>query len=244
MPTAGLIGGTGDLGTALSVHLVNGFDAVLLGSREKQKAEATVKKIIGDSSSSSKESSPEVKDKLKPATNQEVAESADVLFATLPAKHAIDAIKELSGHFRGNQLLICTAAPTPKVGSEYLPTLGNNDGGEGRDSITQSIKKIFALHSIEVAAAFQTVPAIALAGKEKFEAADVPVSCDDPETYEKVAKIVRQIPGLRPLYVGNLELSGMVEGLTSILLDVGMHNHMKSPTIRFNASVPSSSSTS
>jgi 8-hydroxy-5-deazaflavin:NADPH oxidoreductase len=232
MTTIGFIGGTGDLGQALAMHLAQDYDEVLLGSREKQKAEEAVKKLTTEKSGREY-----LKDKLKPKTNKEVVESSDIILATLPAKHAVQEVKELIGHFRGNQLLISTAAPTPKVGEDFLPMLGDQDNDDGSsssvtNSIAKQIKRELVLKSIEVGDAFQTVPAEALSKEERIEG-DVPVSCDNKETYEKIAKVINNIEGLRPVYLGSLEVSGMLEGMTSVLLNVGAHNHIKNATIKF-----------
>lgn len=214
------------MGRALAVQLASDYDEVLLGSREKQKAEKVVSELIDKGRGRDKE---DLKEKLKPATNEEVARSSDIVFATLPAKHAVSEIRELVGQFRGDQILISTAAPTPKLGKDFLPSIG----GEPPGSIARRIKEELLPRSVKVAAAFQTVPADTLLEEGRIDA-DVAVSCDDEETYGKVAKIVEKIDGLRPLYLGTLEVSGVLEGLTSVLLNVGEHNHIKSPTIKFN----------
>jgi NADPH-dependent F420 reductase len=231
MTQLGFLGGTGDLGKALAIHLASNYEKTLLGSREKPKAEDTVRKL--QTKMAGREY---LRDRLVPATNVEVAEKCDVIIATLPAKHAVDGVKQLAGHFRGNQLLISTVAPTPKVGDEFLPSLeGKNDNGNGSSSsssITQQLKETTGLHSIRIATAFQTVPADTLMREERFDA-DVPITSDTKETYETVANIVKQIEGLRPLYLGSLQISNVAEGLTSVLLNVGTHNHIKSPAIKF-----------
>ncbi|MGI0091705.1 MAG: NAD(P)-binding domain-containing protein, partial [Nitrososphaerales archaeon] len=90
MTQLGFLGGTGDLGKALVIHLARNYDKVLLGSREKQKAEHTIKEL-----QSNKAGREYLKDKLVPATNEEVAKKSDIIIATLPAKHAVQSIKEL-----------------------------------------------------------------------------------------------------------------------------------------------------
>ena len=229
MPQLGFLGGTGDLGKALALHLAKDYEKTYLGSREKSKAEKVVKEL-----QTKKAGREYLKDRLVPASNQEVARTCDVIIATLPAKHAVQGVKELAGHFRGNQLLISTVAPTPKVGDEFLPAFEKNGDGmkDGSKSITEQMKEETALHTIQLATAFQTVPAKVLYEEEKLEA-DVPITSDTKEVYEKTAQVVRQIEGLRPLYLGTLELSGVAEGMTSILLNVGTHNKLKNPTVKF-----------
>jgi 8-hydroxy-5-deazaflavin:NADPH oxidoreductase len=238
--TIGFLGGTGDLGQALAVRSAGNYE-VLLGSREKQKAEDVVIKIV-----STKSRQEHLKDKLRPSTNRQVVESSDIILVTLPAKHALQEVKGLVGHFRGDQLLISTVAPTPKVGEDFIPTLEEEKKADGEHSssssssssaisIAEQIKDELVLKSINVAAAFQTVPAKALMNQEKTEA-DIPVACDDKDTYDKTARLIRSIDGLRPLYLGSLQTSRTLESLTSILLNVASHNGIKDPVLKFNPS--------
>lgn len=228
MTTLGFLGGTGDLGKALAVHLASDYEKTMIGSREKSKAKKTVEDLVAKMAGREY-----LKDRLVPAENKEVAENCDIIIATLPAKHAVDGVRELAGHFRGNQLLISTVAPTPKIGDEYLPSIENGDReSESSSSITMKLKDATALHSIRVATAFQTVPAKALLNEERVEA-DVPITSEDKEIYEETANIVRKIEGLRPLYLGSPDIAAVAEGLTSVLLNVGTHNNLKDPVMKF-----------
>jgi 8-hydroxy-5-deazaflavin:NADPH oxidoreductase len=219
MTTIGLIGGTGDLGTALAVHLSK-QNEMLLGSRSMDKAKTAVEEILKDKDHDY------LKQNLKPAENSTVVASCGILILTVPHGNTLETISGLASKFRGDQILISATASVSRNEDEF--TVDPNDGEK---SIAVRIREILP-GSVRVAAAFQTVPANILY-REKEISADVPVAAESREVYEKVASIVSQIAGLRPLYLGSLRQAGEVERMTSFLLNIGKRNGLKSPTIKF-----------
>lgn len=222
MSQIGLIGGTGDLGSALAIHLARKYQSVLIGSRSLEKAENSVKEITDEKNATR----PELASKLKPARNETVARTADMIIATVPFENALETIKSLADSFRGNQILISAAASVVKSGSEFHPS-------KDPLSLAQKIREVLP-STISVASAFQTVPANILY-KEMPIRSDVLVACDDAATYSKVAEVVSSIEGLKPFYAGSLEQSSSIEGLTSMLLNVAIKNKLKSPTLQINS---------
>jgi 8-hydroxy-5-deazaflavin:NADPH oxidoreductase len=192
----------------------------MLGSRSLEKAKSAVDEII------SEKNRDYIKNNLKSAENVSVASGCDILILTVPHENALETVRSLSARFRGNQTLISAVASVTKKGEEFTSSNGSNGM-----SYAQKINEVVP-GSVKVAAAFQTVPANILY-REKEISADVPVVTNEPETYHKVASIVSEIDGLRPLYLGSLRLSGEVERLTALLLNIGKRNGLKSPTISF-----------
>ncbi len=219
MTRVGLIGGTGDLGSALALHFSKKHE-VFLGSRNLDKAKSAVGDIY------SEKNRDYVKQNLKAAENAAVAKECDILVLTVPCENALETMENLSAKFRGDQVLISAVAAVTKKGDEFRV----NEDASG-SSFAQRIKQRIP-DSVNVAAAFQTVPANVLY-REKEISADVPVATDKLEVYENVASLVSEISGLRPLYLGSLDLSGEVERLTALLLNIGKRNDLKSPTLKF-----------
>jgi NADPH-dependent F420 reductase len=219
MVLIGLIGGTGDLGSALAVHLTK-KNEVLLGSRSIERARSTVDEIIREKNYDY------IKSNLKPSENTSVVNECDLLILTVPHGNALETIQSLAPKFRGNQTLISAAASVARSGDEF--TTDVNDSGK---SIAQMIQESLP-ESVRVAAAFQTVPANILY-REKEISADVPVTADNKEVYQNAASVISEVEGLRPLYLGTLRLSGEVERLTAFLLNIGKRNGLKSPTVKF-----------
>ena len=218
MFSIGLIGGTGDLGTALAVQLSKKYDSVTIGSRSIEKAKSAVKSILEE-----KGERDYLLNHMKASSNQQVVSTSDLVIATVPHENAIETINALSEYFRGDQLLISAVAVLSKIGNQFFPS-------KSIDSVAKQIKLLLP-PSVEVASAFQTVPASILYKEEKISA-DVLVSAESAQTYEKVAQLISSIEGLRPLYLGNLELAGELERLTALLLNVSIRNKLKSPTLK------------
>lgn len=218
METIGLLGGTGDIGRALAVNLAKKYDRVLLGSRSRDRAEKAVGDILSD-----KGDRPELKNHLFPETNDQVIFSCNDLILTVPNNAAVDTVKSLSGNFRNGQLLLSAVANIGKQGKEFVPV-------RNPSSISKAIQEL--VPTVEVATAFQTLPAHILYSERGIDA-DVLVSCDRRDTFDRASGIISSIQRLRPLYAGSLELSSEVEGLTALLLNVAISNRLKNPTLKF-----------
>ena len=221
MPSIGLVGGTGDLGTALAVQLSAKYESVTIGSRSVEKAKASVTKILEE-----KLERKYLLSHLKAGSNREVVSGCDYVILTVPHENSVQTVKELSADFRGNQVLISAVAVLSKVGNQFFPNRTS-------ESVARQVKSLLPT-GVEVASAFQTLPA-AMLYKEREISADVLVSAESTQTYEKVAKLIGSMKGLRPLYLGDLDLAGELEGLTALLLNVATRNKLKSPTIKVNS---------
>ncbi len=218
MPTKiGLIGGTGDIGSALAVHFAKKFDAVFIGSRSEEKARNTVEEIIRD-----RPEEAEIRNHLKPESNEAVVQACENLVLTVPYSAATDTVKDLAGLFSENQLLISAVAAIKKSSKEFV-------AANEALSVSESIQKL--LPRIKVASAFQTLPAPILYSGREIDA-DVFVACDERDTYTRVAEIVSSIRRVRPLYAGSLELSREIEGLTALLLNSAQSSRLKNPTLK------------
>jgi 8-hydroxy-5-deazaflavin:NADPH oxidoreductase len=219
MSGLGLIGGTGDLGYALGYHLSK-KNQVLLGSRNFEKAKAAVAEILAE------KKNPDSQRNLGAAENSTVVQSCDIIILTVPHVNAMETIRSLSKSFRGNQILVSAVAAVAKKGNEFVSEI-DPSGMSFAQQIKESVPD-----SVKIAAAFQTVPANVLYQEREIHA-DVPVATDTLEAYNAVSKMVTDIQGLRPLYLGSLQLSGEVEKLTALLLNIGKRNGLKSPTLFF-----------
>ncbi len=230
MITIGILGGTGDLGNALAIHLCKYYEKILIGSRLKERAARVIDDLISRSAMG-EDATRKLKEHLVPATNQEVAALSDIVIAAFPYEGALEAVKGLSPSFREGQLFISAIAPVAKRGGHFV-----NPEESNPLSIAQRLKG-FLPRSTKVATAFQTVPAKAIYDKSSVDA-DVFVSSEDFETYQSVQQIVQRVGGLRALYAGGLEMSKQLEGLTALLLNIGSKNHMKNPTFKITSLRP------
>ena len=220
MMKIGFIGGTGQLGAAIAIHLAQQFE-VILGSRSQEKAKATIEKILRE-----KGRRDSLLNNLAAAENREVARTCDLVLLTVPQENAIETVMSLKDSFAGNQVLLSTVSTMKRIGREFISDIASK-------SISEQVSEILP-KSVKVATAFQTVPAHILY-EERPISSDVLVACDSQETYESVGLVIRAINGLRPLYLGSLRLSSEIERLTALLLNIAIKNKLKSPTLKFNS---------
>ena len=220
MMKIGFIGGTGQLGAAIAIHLAQQFE-VILGSRSQEKAKATIEKILRE-----KGRRDSLLNNLAAAENREVARTCDLVLLTVPQENAIETVMSLKDSFAGNQVLLSTVSTMKRIGREFVSDVASK-------SISEQVSEILP-KSVKVATAFQTVPAHILY-EERSISSDVLVACDSQETYESVGLVIRAINGLRPLYLGSLRLSSEIERLTALLLNIAIKNKLNSPTLKFNS---------
>ncbi|MHB1908145.1 MAG: NADPH-dependent F420 reductase [Nitrososphaerales archaeon] len=220
MRQIGLVGGTGDIGSALAVHLAKKYERVLVGSRDISRSKESIGNILKEKPKVGK-----LADSLIAATNETVVSQCDIVLLTVPYASAIETIQKLEHNFRGDQLLISTVASLTKTAREFLPNVKSR-------SISKSIQDL--LPTLRVSCAFQTLPASILYNAESVDA-DVFVCCDHQDTFQETAEVVTTVEGLRPLYAGTLDISTEVEGLTAILLNIAARNKLKSPTFKIRS---------
>lgn len=189
----------------------------MVGSRSEEKAVAVVKEILAE-----KADSLILKDRLFPTSNKEIAAKAETIIGTVPFDVAVETVRSLKENFRGNQIFISAAAFLEKQDHEFHAGTGT--------SIAQQIRSILP-ETVDVAAAFQTVPAVVLYKNSTIEG-DVLVACDKKSTFEHCADLITTIKNLKPLHAGSLNVALQLEGLTSILLNVAIKNHLKNPTFK------------
>jgi hypothetical protein len=80
---------------------------------------------------------------------------------------------------------------------------------------------------MRIVSAYHTICAAALQAREQVLKADVLICGDDAEAVDIVVGLTGEIKSLRPLKVGPLAASALVESLTPMLLNVARKNKIK-----------------
>ena len=101
----GIVGGTEDIGEGMAVRLSPQFE-VIVGSREKEKAEATCQFGIETLKKRGQKCS------LTGVSNQEAVDSAEIVILAIPFKHLLGTLETLHG-FEGN-IVISPVNPMEK----------------------------------------------------------------------------------------------------------------------------------
>ena len=136
--TIAVIGGTGDLGSALTMRWSNAGYRIIIGSRDKDKAQAAASKINQSLG----------KDFVRGMTNLEAARSAEIIVLTVPFTNHQAIVEEISQAAQG-KIVVDTTVPLvpPKISRVQLPEFG---------SIAKRTQEILG-NNVKVVSAFQTV---------------------------------------------------------------------------------------
>ncbi len=197
-PSIAILGGTGALGTGLARRWARAGYAVLIGSRERAKAEAAAGAVLQRQPGAN----------VRGLANREAAEAAEIVVMTVPYAHH-DAIVDEIGPLVAGKILVVATVPLvpPKVSLVQLP-----EGG----SIARATQARLGAH-VRVVSAFQTVSAAHLADTDHAMDSDVLVCGNDTHARAAVIELVAAA-GLRGLHAGRIDNSAVSEALTSVLI--------------------------
>jgi NADPH-dependent F420 reductase len=198
--TIAVLGGTGKEGKGLAYRWAKAGYQVLIGSRYSEKAVTVASEIMelleGESS-------------VVGTTNQEAAGQANIVVVTVPYSGHRELLESVKDTLNG-KLVIDTTVPLvpPKVSKVQMPAAG---------SAAQEAKEILG-ENVEVVAAFQNVSYELLLGDEEI-ACDVLVTGSSKKARQEALTLV-EAAGLIGWDAGPIENSVVVEGLTSVLINI------------------------
>jgi len=198
--TIAVLGGTGKEGKGLAYRWAKAGYQVLIGSRYSEKAVTIASEIMelleGESS-------------VVGTTNLEAAQQADIVVVTVPYAGHREILENVKDALSG-KLVIDTTVPLvpPKVSKVQMPVAG---------SAAQEAKEILG-ESVEVVAAFQNISYEHLLRDEDVEC-DVLVTGSSKKARQEALTLV-EAAGLIGWDAGPIENSVVVEGLTSVLINI------------------------
>ena len=215
-PLIAVIGGTGDLGSAIARRLVKAGERVVIGSRDPAKAEATATRLAAESSRA-----------VGSASNAEAAQQADLIILTVPFASQEATLRDIAPAVSG-KIVVDTTVPLvpPKVMRVQLPAEG---------SAAIRAQKILG-EGVRVVSAFHNVAAHKLATDDPVDC-DVLVFGDDKAARESVLRVVAAC-GLRGLHAGVLANSAAAEALTSILIFINKQYAVDGAGLRITGALP------
>jgi 8-hydroxy-5-deazaflavin:NADPH oxidoreductase len=198
--TIAVLGGTGKEGKGLAYRWAKAGYRVLIGSRSSEKAVTAASEIMELLEGSSS---------VVGTTNIEASEQADIVVLTVPFSAHRDTLDAVKGALKG-KILVDVTAPLvpPKRSKVQMPPAG---------SAAQEAKEIVG-EDVEVVAAFQSISHEHLLGEEEIEC-DVLVTGSSKKAREEVLRLV-EAADLIGWDAGPIENSVVVEGLTSVLINI------------------------
>ena len=190
--TIAVVGGTGNLGSALAWRLARAGYRVIIGSRS---AEAAVARAT------------ELGHRLTGMANAEAAEAAQIVFVTVPFAAQAATLAEIAPRVAG-KIVVETTVPLmpPKVMRVQLPPEG---------SAAARAQAILG-EGVRLVAGFHNVAAHKLAQDVEVDC-DILVFGDDKAARAEVVALADAI-GLRGIHGGALVNSAAAEAMTSLLI--------------------------
>jgi hypothetical protein len=200
-----VVGGTGAEGFGLVLRLARAGHHVTIGSRSADKAAASAAKardLLGDAA-------------LVDGAENAVAAAAPVVFVTVPFEGQAliyGAVKDALAE--GTIVCDCTSPLMAAVGGRASHAIRPWHG-----SAAEFAKSLLPKH-VRLVAAFHTVGAEALRELDADVDSDAFVMGDDADAKAVVGGLIADIPGMRWIDCGGLQMARIAETITPLLISV------------------------
>jgi hypothetical protein len=210
--TISILGGTGAEGSGLALRWARAGHAIILGSRNPEKAQRVCAKLNALAGG----------DLITFADNLSAAATAQIVTLTVPYAAQRATVEEVRDALSG-KILIDTTVPLapPKVSRVQLPPDG---------SAVAAMQALLG-DSVRVVSAFQNVSSHHLMDLDHAVDCDVLVCGNDAEARETVIGLAREA-GLRAYHAGPICNSAAAEALTSLLIAINMRYKIAGAGIR------------
>lgn len=198
--TIAVLGGTGKEGKGLAYRWAKAGYRVLIGSRSEEKAIIAASEIVQllDGAAST-----------VGMTNLEAAQQANIIVIAVPYAAHRNTLESVKDALKGKLLIDVTVSLVPpKVTKVQMPAAG---------SAAQEAKQIIG-EGVEVVAAFQNISYEYLMGEGGADC-DILVTGSSKDARAEAIKLV-EAAGLTGWDAGPIENSAVVEGLTSVLINI------------------------
>jgi 8-hydroxy-5-deazaflavin:NADPH oxidoreductase len=204
-----ILGGTGPAGMGLALRWARAGEAIILGSRDAQRAQETAEKIKKNAGEHTQVSGME---------NGAACAAADILVLTVPFEGQASLLKQLKPAIRAGSILIdATVALAASVGGRASRTLGVWQGSSAQQA-AELVPK-----GVPVVAAFHNLSAELLNGDESLDC-DVIVCSDDADALQTTRSLTAKIPGVRAIDGGKLENARVLEQITALLISLNIRH--------------------
>jgi len=202
-----ILGGTGALGYGLAVRWAQAGLAVVIGSRDAERAAEAAEKV--------REAVPEAA--VEGLGNEEAASRGPIAFLTVPFRAQSETLNNLRGALEPGQTLVdCTVPLAAAVSGKATRSLGVWQGSaaqQAQEMVPEGVTVVSALH---------TVGAPTLADLDAELDEDVLVCGDKKADKAPVARLIERIDGLRAVNAGPLETARIAEQLTPLLISINV----------------------
>ena len=218
----GLIGGTGGMGKGFALRWCLNHD-ILIGSRDAERASSSAKEYMDVA----KETYGEIKGNISGNDNLSISKESDVLILSIPYENIDSVCSQILPEVKDSCIVISPIVPMTKteIGFEFIPLK------ENKPFSYQLVVK-YMKNKSKLVSAFHVISEKKLVNPALSLDYDIFVCGDDKEAVEVVNGLIKEIKGLRPIYLGPGSLSYFAEISTPLLLNAMIKNKIKNPGIK------------
>jgi NADPH-dependent F420 reductase len=205
-----VVGGTGPQGRGLALRLALAGCAVMLGSRDRERALGVARDLGSE--------------RVVGMENREAVEAdVDATIVAIPPEGLEATLPALRAPLAG-RIVIDVVVPLVKRGGVVELA-----APPGMRSASEQVQRL--LPESHVVGAFKNVPAAHLANVALPLEGDVLVCGDEAEPRAAVAVLAGRIPNLRAVDAGTLRMAGPIEAITALLVTLN-RRHRAQTSIR------------
>jgi NADPH-dependent F420 reductase len=214
-----LLGGTGDIAEGLVLRWSRVGHEIFIGSRSEEKAKGIASQY------NEKLSERGIKSIIHGMPNAEAAKESEVIIISIPPEYAVSTLEGVRDSIN-NQIVVSPVVPMVKRGKSffYSPPPQGSAALEIREVLPEGARLVSAYHNL---------PAKELSDIEHDLDYDVVICGDDEEAKKVVKKLTEDMPNLRVLDAGPLEISNMIEAITPLIVNLNVRYKPQHFSIKF-----------
>ena len=188
---------------------------IIIGSRRRKKAERIASEI-----------SRRIKRKVRGATNLEAAREAEVVVLSIPFEVVGRILDQIKPALTEGKILVSVIAPLERKKEQF--TFKIPKAGSAAEEVARQVPR-----NVPIVSAFQTVSAKQLQNIREPLSCDILVCGNDTRAKKVVIKLMKEIPGARPVDFGPLRNSRLVEPVAALLAELTRRYKVPGVGLRF-----------
>lgn len=208
----GILGGTGKEGAGLARRWAQAGHAIVIGSRDSERARAKAEELSGEARGAVVEG----------MANRDAAAAAEVVVLALPASGLAATLLPLKDACRG-KVVISTVVPLTFGGGRLFTPPPEGSSAEEAQALLGP--------EARVVAAFHHIAAHELSAGEHAIECDLLLCGGDADAKKTVVELAAGM-GLRAVDVGALSNAGPLEGITAVLATINRRYKLKNSGIK------------
>ena len=196
---------------------------VVVGSRDASKAKEAAEKYA----KAAVEIYGSIAGTISGSDNISVAHGADLVILSIPYESIEDTCSRLAPNISHECLVVSPIVPMSRTESGFVYVPMEQHKRTAAELVADSLPP-----RRRVVSAFHTIAEAKLKNIQHGVDVDTFLCGDDEGAVTKLISITKEIPGLRPIYIGPLSVTYQAEMLTPMILNASRKNKLRNPGLR------------